>query len=242
MAMSFPDDLWLVGYHTQIVDASGTPMPVELQCHTFIGTGLPSHHSREVVEGIFSDGYTPGLDLPPGFGIPVKAGEKLLWTPMFNNRTMDQVRAAMKIELTVVRAHEAPEGLKPLRTTFRSVQDQADLYMVPPGGDIRSRTFLLPFVGKIHVMGTHIHPYGVSIELVNLTRGESVWKAVGQRAADGKLVRMPVYTNVNGYSVEPGDRFKLTAVYENPTKHPVDAMAGIFVLYAPTGSETAGTH
>ena len=44
---------------------------------------------------------------------------------------------------------------------------------------------------------------------------------------------MPVYSSPEGYPVETDDLFKLVAVYENPTEQPVDAMAGIFILYAP---------
>ena len=78
-----------------------------------------------------------------------------------------------------------------------------------------------------------IYPYGVSIELINLTRDEPVWKAVGRRDEEGTLVSMPVYENTEGYTVRPDDRFKLVVVYENTTSEPVDAMAGIFVLYSP---------
>ena len=44
---------------------------------------------------------------------------------------------------------------------------------------------------------------------------------------------MPVYINSDGYGIDKGDRFKLVAVYENPTLHNVDAMAGVFILYSP---------
>jgi hypothetical protein len=50
---------------------------------------------------------------------------------------------------------------------------------------------------------------------------------------------MPVYINSDGYDVEKGDRFKLVAVYENPTSHDVDAMAGVFILYSPAPQSTS---
>ena len=48
---------------------------------------------------------------------------------------------------------------------------------------------------------------------------------------------MPVCVNSEGYDVGADDQFKLVAVYENPTEQPVDAMAGVFILYSP--AETA---
>jgi len=231
MQVTFPDDLWVVGYHTETVDKAGLPSSRELQCHTYLGTSMPAHHSHDTVDGLFTDGYTPGLDLPPGFGIRVNAGEKLLWTPMFNNRNNDSVVVSMRLELKVLRGKESSPPLEPLEMTFRSVHEP-DLYRAPPGTSVESTDLTLPAGHTIHVIGTHIHPYGQSIELVNTQRHETVWKAVGTRGADGKLVSMPLYSDSAGYPIKPGDRFELIATYNNPTQHLVDAMAGVFILYS----------
>lgn len=231
----FPEDLWLVGYHTEILDDAGLPLSRELQCHTYFGTSTPAYHSHDIVEGLFSDGYTPGIDLPPGFGIRMNSGEKLLWTPMFNNRNNEAVMVSMRLELKVVRNTDLSRTLEPLQMTFRSVHEP-DLYVAPPGTSVESADFTLPVGDTIHVIGTHIHPYGLSIELINVRRNETVWKAVGKRGADGKLISMPVYSDPIGYSIKPGDRFELIATYDNPTQHPVDAMAGVFILYSDDAS------
>jgi hypothetical protein len=181
---------------------------------------------------LFSDGYTEGMRLPAGFGIFLRAGEKVFWTPMFNNRNSAQTAASVKVVVTIIRAKNLQRPLKTLATTFRTVQFP-DLYSVPPGRDVRETTFRLPFTGKIHAIGTHIHPYGVSLELINLTRNQTVWKAVGSQDTKGNLAYMPVYTNAAGYPVREDDGFKLVAVYNNTTTAPVDAMAGMFFLYAP---------
>jgi len=233
MEVVFPEDMWLVGYHTEMIDRLENRLPRELQCHTFLGTSMPKHHTQEQVVGIFSDGYTEGIELPPGFGIFFKAGEKVIWDPMFNNRNAEQVTASLRLKLDIIRARRLPAGLRPLKTTFRTIRDTSDLYLVAPGTDTRETTFTLPFAGKIHVIGTHIHPYGVSIELTDLTRNQLIWKAVGSKDRNGKLMAMPVYADAEGYSVERGSRFKLAATYENPTTHKIDAMAGVFILYSP---------
>lgn len=238
--IAFPEDLWILGYQARVVDERGAELPQELQCHTFFGTPYPQHHVVEQVAGIFSDGYTERSLLPPGFGILAKAGEEIKWVPLFNNRTSEPKKVSMKLTLEVVRARLLPEGgLKALQTVFRTIAAPHDLYYVAPGSDTRETTFDLPFVGRIHFMGTHIHPFGVSIELVNLTRDAQVWKAVGRRDKEGKLVEMPIYSDREGYAVRAGDRFKLIAIYENPTQDPIDAMAGIFILFAPEDTPTA---
>ena len=183
------------------------------------------------MQHILSDGYTDSIDLPEGFGLLFKAGETISWTPLFNNRNPQVSRAVMRVTFRIIRTRNLKSPLKALTTTVRSIQFP-DLYYVEPGRDVRETSFNLA-VGKIHTIGAHIHPYGVSIELINLTRDEPVWKAVGHRDEEGALVSMPVYKNTKGYNVRPDDRFKLVSIYENTTSKPVDAMAGIFVLYSP---------
>src|SRR4051794_15485202 len=189
MEVVFPEDLWLVGYRTQMVDANGSRMSREFQCHTFFGTSMPQHHSNDDVIGLFSDGYTESIEMPSGFGIFFKAGEKILWNPMFNNRSMEQTNAAMKLSLDVIRTKNLRGPLQPLRTTFRTIRGPSDLYYVQPGRDVRDATFELPVAGTIHVIGTHIHPYGVSIELFNLTRDKPIWAGKGSRDANGRLMQ-----------------------------------------------------
>ena len=111
MEFAFPEDLWLVGYEISLIDRAGNPLPREFQCHTFLGTSMPAHHSHEEVAGIFSDGYTAKLDLPPGFGIFFRAGEKIFWNPMFNNRSPQRAVASMRLTLNIVRARNLG-GLK----------------------------------------------------------------------------------------------------------------------------------
>jgi hypothetical protein len=193
------------------------------------------------VVGLFSDGYTENFLFPDGFGLFFRAGEKVFWSPMFNNRAHSNKSAAMKLNLNVVWAKDLEHPLRELKTTFRTIQ-VPDLYYVPPGRDVRERTFELPFVGRIHALGTHIHPYGVSIELINDTRNESVWKAVGKYDEAGRLVAMPVYANKEGYPVQAGDQFKLVAIYNNTSSETVDAMAGMFILYAPQSPQKDSGH
>jgi hypothetical protein len=122
MEFNFPEDMWLVGYCAEIVDASGNRLARELQCHTFLGASMPLHHKQEQVVGLFSDGYTENLHLPEGFGLFFPAGKKIIWMPMFNNRNSERARATMKLTLQVIRAKNLRAPLKPLTTTFRTMQ------------------------------------------------------------------------------------------------------------------------
>ena len=60
------------------------------------------------------------------------------------------------------------------------------------------------------------------MELYNQTRGERVWLGRPRE----------VYSSAEGYAVRAGEKYRITAVYENPTGAPIDAMAGLFLFYS----------
>ena len=43
---------------------------------------------------------------------------------------------------------------------------------------------------------------------------------------------METFSSAEGYAVHAGETYRVTAAYENPTQAPVDAMAGIYILYS----------
>ena len=147
---------------------------------------------------------------------------------MFNNREEEPVRVAMKVVVTLIRGKDVTKPLKPLYASLRSVETP-HLFFVPPGRDERQVTFELPFNGRIHFLGTHVHPHGVSIDFYNVSRQQRVWKGVRKSEPNGP---MEVYSNPEGYPVRAGETHRITAVYENPTAEKIDAMAGIFMLYS----------
>src|SRR5882672_4535522 len=160
----FAERVWVIGYKTAILDAGGKAPRENYLCHTFFADQRVTQHDELELSGIYSDAFTPEVRVPDGFGIPLSPDERLHWMPMFNNRGEEPVRVAMRVELTVIRAKDLKKPLKPLYASLRSVQTP-HLFFVPPGRDERQTTFELPFNGRIHFLGTHIHPHGVAIEL-----------------------------------------------------------------------------
>ncbi len=223
------EKVWVIGYHTSIVNERGMSPKENYLCHTFFSDQRVDQHQENELKGIYSDAFTPEVRLPEGYGIPLGPDDRLHWMPMFNNRGEAPTRVAMKVVLTVIRDRDLRKPLKPLYASLRSVQ-VPHLYFVPPGRDERQVSFDLPFNGRIHFLGTHIHPYGVSIELYNLSRRERVW--IGTRKSAGPESPMQTYSSTEGYAVRAGESYRITAVYENPGKEKIDAMSGLFMLYS----------
>ena len=224
----FAEKVWVIGYTTSLLDAGGKAPAENYLCHTFLSDQRVDQHEGTELKGIYSDAFTPEVWAPAGYGIPIAAGENLHWMPMFNNRGDAAVRVSMRIRLTVIRDRERKAAIEPLYASLRSVQ-VPHLFFVAPGGDRREATFRLPFNGRIHFMGTHIHPYGVSIELQNVTRGERVW--IGKRKG-GPESAMETFSSSEGYRFRAGETYRLLSVYDNPHERQIDAMAGLFLLYS----------
>ena len=227
----FAEAVWIIGYKTEILDSQGRPPREDYLCHTFFGDQRVTQHEDQEIKGIYSDAFTPQVQLPEGFGILLTPDEGLHWMPMFNNRDEQPARVAMNTILVVIRGKDLKRPLTPLYSTLRSVA-VPHLFFVPPGRHEKTTTFECPFDGRIHFLGTHMHPHGVSIELFNVSRRERVWKGSRTLDAKGRMVGMEVYSSGEGYSVRAGETYRVTAVYDNPTRGPIDAMAGLFMLYS----------
>jgi hypothetical protein len=231
--LKFDEPVWVVGYTTKITSESELPSR-ELHCHSLMmgwdeWTHMPT--AGQPFKGVFSDGYTPTLTFPPGFGIYFDAGESVDLMPMFNNRQAAGLEAALDVSIDFIRAADVPQGLTPLYSAIAAIDDSR-LYMVPPGTSSREREFQLLFHGEIHAVGIHIHPYGHQVELVDLNRGTRVWNAIGKRDENGRLLEMPFLSAAEGYRFGPEDRFLLRATYDNPTDVEQDAMAGLFLFFS----------
>lgn len=228
----FPEPVWVTGYKTTILDAGGAPPSDNFLCHTFFGDQRVTQREDWDMRGIYSDAFTPSVEVPDGFGIPMGPDDRIHWMPMFNNRSTQPARVQMKVRITLIRERDLKKPLTRLYSTLQSVQ-VPHLYFVPPGRDEKRITFTAPFDAEIHVLGTHIHPYGESIELYNETRAERVWK--GGRITVGEAENrhaMEVFSSREGYTIRAGETYRVTALYDNPTTSPIDAMAGLFMLYS----------
>lgn len=225
------EPVWIIGYRTEILDSQGRPPRENYLCHTFFGDSRVTQRQDQEVKGVYSDAFTPQVRLPDGFGIPLTPDESLHWMPMFNNRDERPARVAMNTVLLLIRGKDLKRPLTPLYSTLRSVE-VPHLFFVPPGRHEKATIFEWPFDGRIHFLGTHIHPHGVSIELFNVSRRERVWKGSRRLDAQGRMVGMEVYSSAEGYPVRAGETYRVTAVYDNPTRAPIDAMAGLFTLYS----------
>jgi hypothetical protein len=233
----FREPVWVIGFKTEILDSHGEPCRENYLCHTFISNQTPderpldhSAHGRQM-SAIYSDAFTQEVRLPDGFGLYLDADEGLNWAPLFNNRQTVPARVRMSVTVTLIREKHVSRPIRRLYSTLQSVK-VPHLFFVPPGQHQRQSTFELLFDGRIHFMGTHVHPYARSVELFNASRREPVWKGTAKTNETGEMIGMNVYSNPEGYPVHFGETYRITSLYDNPTNRDIDAMAGLFIFYS----------
>ncbi len=234
-SLHVPEPVWVVGYQTRIVGPDGRPPSDNYLCHTFLGNRpVEQPHDSEIgpprMSALYSDSFTQEIELPEGLGVRLAPDDNLEWMPMFNNRGDRPVEVRMKGRLRVIRERDLKRPLRRLYSSLYSVKTP-HLYFVPAGRHQQEVTFELPFDGRIHFIGTHIHPYGESIELRNESRHERVWKGSKKTDAGGNMTGMDIYSSAEGYPVQAFDTFRIISTYDNPNAGPVDAMAGVFLFY-----------
>src|SRR5256884_2518329 len=237
----------LLPSHVEVLDESGRPLPHEILHHfslsepehreLFLPTGLPLlAMSRE----------PPAITVPwLLFGLPLARGQRLIAGAMLAN-TSDVAYRRVYVRLVL---RYVPGGRPwPLYRTYPWAIDVQYPLGRPPTG---SKAFDLPpgrterfwegspaIPGTILGLGGHMHDYGVSLELKDVTTGTVLWRGAPVTDAAGRVQSFPLARFYNwrrlGVHVVSAHRYRLTAVYENRTGRFIrdggmGAVAGLFV-------------
>ncbi|MFT5470067.1 MAG: hypothetical protein ACI8UO_005191 [Verrucomicrobiales bacterium] len=110
-------------------------------------------------------------------------------------------------------------------------------WMVPPGrhtykSEVTDQ-FELPFDTTAHYVTGHLHPCGVSLELVDVESGDVIFSIDSEDFDDLIGVRrMSELRFEAGIKLEKDRRYELIAEYDNPTSKPSDAMAILYLYLA----------
>jgi plastocyanin len=177
-------DGFITGMSVNVVDADGTPVPINrLMLHhiVFSTLGRPSptcsqftsFDSKTKLPGLAEQFYGAGeernvLALPPGYGYPLKSNDSwvMVWMLMNHRQAPDHAF----IQWTVT--YDTSPNLTPVKPYWLDVQNcKADpIYSVPgtggPGSvDKRTYTLTMPESGRIVAGGGHVHGGGLNLTL-----------------------------------------------------------------------------
>ncbi len=108
-------------------------------------------------------------------------------------------------------------------------------WVVPPGRQI-NRTLItdllaLRYDTTVHYIAVHLHPFAESIELRDLTAGETVFRSEIEGYDDKiGIRRLQHFEHAEGIPMYAGHEYELVSVYDNTTDRDQDSMA-VLLLY-----------
>ena len=139
--------------------------------------------------------------------------------------------------------HEGEQLSAPANPTHKGSRTRADgvretlHWIVPPGRhEYRFRPepgLRIPYPEtSIHLLTGHMHAYGESIELRDLTTGKALFRVdtKGFDEAAG-IEHMTHYSSEEGFAVYREHEYELIATYNNTTSHEITAMAVLYFYY-----------
>ncbi len=231
--------VWVTGWRSNTENADGTRAPDDIHCHTTLSDIPMIQDDGQLFMGAYTDGFTPVFELPEGFAIPVPAGMRMIFQPMFNNRRPEPRKARMRLEIDYVPDSERKLEYTPL-TAYTIRVSESDMYWIEPRTqDTKTRVIEVPFEGRVHAIGGHVHPHGEFIELARERDHKVLFTARLLKAEKLEDQRLTTYQSTKGFYVRRGEQLRITAYYDNPTDEKIDAMGGFFVLYDPEGKPDA---
>ena len=231
----------------EILDGAGHELPRALLHHF----NLSDPDRRELflpigLHLLAASKETPAITVPRLlFGLPLERGQRLIAGAMLANPT-GQAYQGVRVRLVL---HYTPEGRPwPLYRTYPWAIDVqyplgrpgtgSKAFDLQPGRTERSWEGSPSISGTILGLGGHLHDYGVSLALRDVTTGELLWSGAPTTDGTGRVTSFPLARFYKWYRlglhVVSTHRYRLTAIYENPTGHPIrdggmGAVAGLFV-------------
>lgn len=108
-------------------------------------------------------------------------------------------------------------------------------WVVAPGRErnhtLVTRILNLPFDTRIHYIAVHLHPFAESVELFDLTAGETVFRSETRPPLEGiGLAHVDSFSSAEGLPVYKSHEYELVSVYNNTSGVPQDSMA-VMSLY-----------
>ncbi|HYK12014.1 MAG TPA: hypothetical protein VEV39_14545 [Gemmatimonadales bacterium] len=241
----WPANTWLRAYHVRVTDAQGHPLPSSLLHHFALVDFDRRDLVYPIVDRVFGGGEETGdVSLPVGIAVPVRGGDHIGFYFMWHNETgTDLTGVTLRIAFTWTPRNEqpAPQLVVPFWVDVNYHAGDDNTYPAPPGGVVKTCVFSFPVSGHLLAAGAHLHPWGASVRLEDSATGRVIANVGVDHAPDGKL------PNVSrrlfgiwgmGPHLEAGRRYRVVAVYDNPTDSTLTGLMGILGgLFAPDHPE-----
>ncbi|HUF79010.1 MAG TPA: hypothetical protein VMR44_08845 [Thermoanaerobaculia bacterium] len=226
----FPD-----GYGIPIVSAQPFQLTTQVLNLNLEDPDLRVRH-RVSIDFVRDREVSPERPMKPLYQAAVQGLKSLEDHGIHYGVDLEQVDAAVHGSSCGVGMTAVPEAeaLDPLGRKFTSH------WVVEPGREVNHSLvteFLnLPFDTTAHYIAVHLHPFAESLELIDRTTGETVFRAEVD-AADGRIGidRVDYLESAEGIAFYKDHQYELVSVYDNTSGEPQDSMAVMYLYLLDKG-------
>ncbi|MGK7311908.1 MAG: hypothetical protein ACN0LA_06670 [Candidatus Longimicrobiales bacterium M2_2A_002] len=240
-AVTIPEDGWLTGFRTRVVDESGVELPSEILHHINLVRPGRRELFMPVMQRLAAAGQETGtIEVPFPFGVPVSRGDTLLVLAMVHNPTGSPVRAVVEGRLH----YDTPAwlnriGVQPFHLDIRPPPEGA-AFDLPPGRSTFSWEGSPAIDVEVLALGAHLHAHAVEVRLEEVRPDGSdkvLWRAVPTFRPDGRVAEVPRarFLHRLGLGLSRDRTYRIVAEYDNPTDRliPGGGMAEIAGVAVP---------
>jgi hypothetical protein len=216
-----PADGWLRGFRVELEDRRGEPVPQHVLHHVqLFDPSKRDLFAPYMLRVIGAGGETGGGTIPWPFGYRVQAGDTLLAAAMLHNPTTAAYEG-VRVRLVLEYAGQSLVSRRGVHPFFSHVTDPAasSSYDLPPGASEQSWEVTPAIPGRILALGGHLHRYGVELRFAEVDTGRLLWRGLARTDEEGHVVSIDRGTFLlrGGIRLDPERRYRVTAVYDNPT-------------------------
>jgi hypothetical protein len=228
------------GYHVEISDSSGAPLPRALLHHLIAINFDRRDFLYPAAQRLFGIGReTPSISLPGTIGVPLEKGERLGFYVHWHNETgRDLHGATIRIVIDWIPRNVA-RAYTPVLPVYFDVNNEVgntNTFDIPPGRSSKSFDFTSPVSGHIIALTGHLHDYGKSVRLEDAETGKVMVEFVPQTDDSGKIIEIPRKVFLfKPLRLRQGHHYRVVAQYDSPLKETLvnGAMANILGVFAP---------
>lgn len=224
---SFPLDGWLHGYTIEVVDSTGRVMTTNMLHHM----SIVSPDKRDLFSPIMLRLVAAGMEtgavrMPDTYGYPVTRGERLSISAMLHNpdsvahRNM-RVRIRLNLTAATATTRNTPERAFPFHIAVNEPATNPG-FSLAAGPSVQQREARPAISGRVYALGGHLHQFGVSLTLEDMTTNKVLWSTRAITDSSGNIVAIPNDRfPKRGVRIEAGHVYRVTSEYNNPTGEPI---------------------
>jgi hypothetical protein len=257
VGISWPASGWLQGYRIELEDAAGNVLSRDMLHHAGVVNPARRQLGYDAPERLLAVGKeTSAVELPTWMGLALSEGQRLVAYYALVNPTEHAVEGATlritarwrplgSTETTAARRpharpyHPMQRGnristhvteVRPFAVGAGPDVGGSGPFDVPAGHSVHSAEFTLSVAGRLRAVGGHLHDYASEVRLEDAATGRVLVRLRARTDEGGRLQSVEqnfFLFRPGGLRLEAERRYRLVAVYDNPTREliPLGAMA-----------------